>query len=79
MDEVARVIGTLEAGLAAQKEQTAALSAKVDSMDGKIDILLSRDAQARGARRVMAAGVIGGGSVLSALVGWAVTWWSGRP
>jgi hypothetical protein len=72
MDEVARVIGTLEAGLAAQKEQHIALAEKFDTMDGKLDQLLANQAQQRGARKLAAWLATGAGSFAGAVIGWVI-------
>lgn len=83
MDEVARVIGTLEAGLEAQKEQHNALSARVDGMraelNGKLDILLQRDAQHRGGRRMLGMITTGVASIVGAVAAMAVQWFTSGP
>ncbi len=67
MDEVSRVIGALEAGQEAQEQRHETLAAKVDSMDGKLDLLLANQDQQRGARKVLLWGVGFGSPALGAL------------
>lgn len=78
MDEVSRVIGTLEAGQAAQEKAHATLAAKVDGIDAKLDKLLAAYEQRRGAGRILSAVAIGSGSVVGAVIGWVVEWFSNQ-
>lgn len=54
MDQISRVIGALEAGQEAQEKNHTALAAKVDSMDGKLDLLLANQEAERAKRKVWA-------------------------
>lgn len=74
MDQVSRIIGTLEAGLSAQEKRLNAQDAKLADMDGKLDQLLANQQQQRGARKIMAMLGTGAGATAGALIGWVVTW-----
>lgn len=74
MDEVSRVIGALEAGQEAQEKRHDALAAKVDGIDGKLDLLLANQAVDRAKRKVWATVRTGGASAVGAALALAVQW-----
>lgn len=76
MDEVSRVIGALEAGQEAQEKRHDALAAKVDSMDGKLDLLLSNQEAERAKRKVWAGIRTAAASAIGGAIGFALTIWT---